>query len=188
MIKLSSAAAASGEGRPADLTNQFAQALDFYLSPQGQPHVGEIYRLAAQGSSDDADGLLLGYALEGFRLSGPPGFCRRASEADSFTEADGRRVSMQPGERVFVSFDAAARDKTHFPNPDAVNPRRPVDSYVHYGAEPLASLGRDVSQVALIELFRAVFRKKGLRRVPGPQGMLKKVPGPGGYGTFLTED
>lgn len=95
---------------------------------------------------------------------------------------------MRPGDRVFVSFDAAARDRTNFPSPDTVNPRRPLDSYFHYGVAPLASLGRDVSQVALVELFRALFRKKGLRRVPGPQGMLKRVPGPGGFGTFLTED
>ncbi|KAF4508626.1 hypothetical protein G6O67_004977 [Ophiocordyceps sinensis] len=166
----------------------FAQAVDFYLSPQGEPHIDEIYRLASQGSSDDADALLLGYALEGVRLSGPPGFVRKASEADSFAEEDGRQVEIGAGDRVFVSFDSAARDKIHFPSPETVNPRRPIDSYVHYGAEPLTSLGKDVSQIGLVELFRALFRKKGLRRVPGPQGTLKKVPGPGGYGTFLTED
>ncbi|PHH82259.1 hypothetical protein CDD83_3323 [Cordyceps sp. RAO-2017] len=167
---------------------QFAQAVDFYLCPEQQAHLDDICRLAAQGSSNESDGLLLGYALEGVRLSGPPGFCREASDADAFTEDDGSQVRIRSGDRVFVSFDAAARDPTHFPDPDAVNPRRPVGAYVHYGAEPLTRLGTEVSQVALVELFRAVFRKKGLRRVPGPQGRLKRVAGPGGYSVFMTED
>ncbi|KJZ77639.1 hypothetical protein HIM_02816 [Hirsutella minnesotensis 3608] len=166
----------------------FAQAVDYYLSPPGLQYLDDVYRLAAQGSSNESDSMLLGYALEGIRLSGPPGFCRKAAAADSFAEEDGSQVNIRAGDRVYVSFDSAARDAIHFPNPEAVNPRRPIDSYVHYGAEPLSSLGRDVSQVALVELFRALFRKKGVRRVAGPQGTLKKVPGPGGFGVFMTED
>jgi cytochrome P450 len=69
-----------------------------------------------------------------------------------------------------------------------VNPRRPLDAYIHYGAGPHACLGRDVSQVAITELFRAVFRLKNLRRAPGPQGELKKVPRPGGFVVYMRED
>lgn len=167
---------------------QFAQAVDFYLSAGGQPHLEAIHRIASQGSSEETDALLLGYALEGIRMAGPPGIYRQAVAADAFTEGDGREVKVQPGDRVFVSFASAARDGEHFANPDTIDPRRPLDSYINYGAEPHMRLGREVSQVALVELFRALFRKKGLRRVPGPQGELKKVPGPGGYSVFMTED
>ena len=168
-------------------SNQFAQAVDFYLSPGGQPHIEAIYRIASQQSSQETDALLLGYALEGIRMAGPSGIYRQATAVDAFTEDDGREVKVQPGDRIFVSFASAARDE-NLRNPDTIDPRRPLDSYINYGAEPHMRLGRDVSEVALVELFRALFRKKGLRRVPGPQGELKRVPGPGDYSVFMTED
>ena len=83
---------------------------------------------------------------------------------------------------------SAARDPTQFPDPETVDPRRPLDRYIHYGAGPHACLGRGVSQVALTEMFRALFRRKNVRRVPGPQGELKKVPRPGGFYVYMRED
>jgi hypothetical protein len=66
-----------------------------------------------------------------------------------------------------------------------VNPRRPLDKYIHFGG---AYLGREISHVALAELFRAVFRRKNVRRVAGPQGELKKVARPGGDCVYMRED
>ncbi len=83
---------------------------------------------------------------------------------------------------------SAARDPTHFPEPETVNPRRPLEKYIHYGAGPHTCLGRDVSQVALTEMFRALFRRKNVRRAAGPKGELKKVPRPGGFFAYLRED
>lgn len=121
-------------------------------------------------------------------MAGTFGLYRQVAEADTIVEDDGRNVSVQPGDRVFVSCVSAARDAKIFPEPDKVNPKRPLDSYIHYGAGPHECLGRDISQVALVELFRAIFRKPGLRRVPGGQGELKKVPRPGGFYAYMTED
>lgn len=42
--------------------------------------------------------------------------------------------------------------------------------------------------MALTEMFRALFRRRGLRRAPGPQGELKKVGRPGGFFVYLRED
>jgi len=83
---------------------------------------------------------------------------------------------------------SAARDPKHYPSPNEVNPRRPLDSYIFYGKGPHTCLGMEASQVAITELFRTVFRRKNLRRVPGPQGQLKKVPRPGGFYAYMTED
>ncbi|OAA65385.1 linoleate diol synthase [Niveomyces insectorum RCEF 264] len=166
----------------------FAQAVDFFLSPAGSVHVPDIHRLAKEPESQDNDALLLGYAMEGIRLAGTFGSYRKAVVEDTIVEDDGRRVPVQPGDRVFVSFVSAARDPVHFPDPDTVNPRRPLESYIHYGAGPHACLGRDISQVALVELFRALFRRKNVRRVPGPQGQLKKVARPGGFFAYMNED
>ena len=69
-----------------------------------------------------------------------------------------------------------------------MNPRRPLDSYIHFGAGPHTCPGLDAAQTALTEMFRAVFRRRNLRRAPGPQGQLKKVPRPGGFFVYMRED
>ncbi|KAF5017298.1 hypothetical protein F66182_10796 [Fusarium sp. NRRL 66182] len=166
----------------------FAQMLDWYLSPAGEKYRPELHRIANLETGDETDALLLGYAMEGIRMAGTFGLYREAAAHDMIQEDDGRSVAVQPGDRVFVSFVSAAKDPDMFPNPDVVDPRRPLESYIHYGVGPHACLGRDISQVALTELFRALFRKKGLRRVNGAQGELKKVPRPGGFWVYMTED
>lgn len=170
------------------MIKQFAQGVDWYLSPEGDSYRAEIHRIATQPSTDETDKLLLGYAMEGIRMAGTFGLYRQATATDTITEDDGRKVAVNPGDRVFVSFVSASTDATHFPEPEKVNPRRPREAYIHYGSGPHACLGRDMSEMALTELFRAVFRKKGLRRAAGPQGLLKKVPRPGGFSVYLTED
>ncbi|CAM1508862.1 Fc.00g026010.m01.CDS01 [Cosmosporella sp. VM-42] len=166
----------------------FAQTIDWYLSPAGEKYRAELHRIATQESSEETDALLLGYAMEGIRMAGTFGLYREAAAADVITEDDGRKINVNPGDRVFVSFVQAAKDPKHFPNPMEVDPRRPLDKYIHYGVGPHTCLGRDVSQTALTELFRALFRKKNLRRVPGAQGELKKVPRPGGFFVYMAED
>ena len=69
-----------------------------------------------------------------------------------------------------------------------MNPRRDPAKYIFHGAGPHACLGREISLVALVELFRAVFRRRNVRRVPGPQGTLKKVERPGGFFVYMSED
>lgn len=168
--------------------SQFAQATDFYLSPAGAPYVPELIRLASLETGPDTDALLLGYALEGIRLSGTFSIYRDAVVADTIKEDDGSTVTVNAGDRVYTSFVSAATDAAHFPSPETVDPKRPLDSYVHYGNGPFESLGRDTSHIALVELFRSVFKKKGLKRVNGAQGLMKKIPRKGGFYDYLTED
>ncbi|KAK9441774.1 heme peroxidase [Metarhizium brunneum] len=166
----------------------FAQAVDWYLSPEGQEYIPELQRLAVAESSPENDALLLGYAMEGVRLASAFGLFREAAETETIKEDDGREVHVKAGDRVFVSLASAAREEAYFPEANKVNPRRPIDTYMHYGAGPHSCLGREVSQVALVEMFRALFRKRGLKRVPGPLGELKKIPQPGGLYLYMTEN
>ncbi|KAG5978462.1 hypothetical protein E4U55_006209 [Claviceps digitariae] len=159
----------------------FAQSVDWYLSPPGQQHLPELHRLATAQPDDANDALLLGYALEGVRLAGAFDLYRHASQQDVITETPGQDVPVQPGQRVFLPSGAAAREEAHFPDAGTVNPRRPLDSYVHFSEGPQACLGREVSQLALVELFRALFKRPGVGRVRGPLGELKRAPGGGGY-------
>ena len=162
--------------------------MDYYLDSSRAALRAEIAAVAAQPQSRDTDALLLGYAMEGIRLAGTFGSYREASHATVVVEDDGRRVPVAEGARVFVSFVGAARDPARFPDPDAVNPRRDPNSYIHYGLGPHACLGRAASQIAITEMFRVLFRKRNLRRAPGPAGELKKVPRPGGFYVYMKED
>ncbi|KAK0729630.1 heme peroxidase [Lasiosphaeris hirsuta] len=166
----------------------FAQSADYYLSASGKAHLADIHSLANQPSSAETDALLLGYALEGVRLSGTSGAYCEASSADTVQEDDGSEVSVQASDRVYINFANSAKDANYFPEPSTVNPRRPVGSYIQYSAGPHAILGREISHAALTEMFRALFKHKNVARAPGPQGELKKVVREGDSVLYLRED
>ncbi|KAI1372552.1 linoleate diol synthase [Hypoxylon crocopeplum] len=166
----------------------FAQAVDFFLSPEGSKYIPEMYQIANLPSSDENEALLLGYCMEGIRLAGAFGSYRKAIMNDIIVEGDGREVPIKTGDRVFVNSVNAAKDSKYFPDPEKVNPRRPLDAYIHFGLGAHACLGRDACQAGLTEMFRSVFKLKNVRRAPGPQGELKKVLRPGGSYVYLRED
>jgi linoleate 10R-lipoxygenase len=99
-----------------------------------------------------------------------------------------RTVSVKPGDRIFCSFVSANRDPERFPDPLTVDPTRPLDSYIHYGMGMHQCLGMNASRVALTSMLKVVASLPGLRRAPGPQGQLKKVPRAGGFYVYLTEN
>ncbi|KAH0555974.1 hypothetical protein GP486_006081, partial [Trichoglossum hirsutum] len=164
----------------------FAQVLDFYLSDEGKAHLPEINRLAKLDTAE-ADEKLLHYAMEGIRMAGTFGLYREAAESMVIND-NGRDVPVMAGDRVFVSFVSAARDPKVFPNPEKVLLDRPIESYLHYGAGPHTCLGGDISKVAITAMLKTVGRLDNLRRALGEQGQLKKIPRPGGFYIYMTED
>ncbi|KAI4142174.1 MAG: hypothetical protein LQ341_003278 [Variospora aurantia] len=156
----------------------FTQLLDYYLSPEGAPHLPAINKYAKRNTAE-ADDKILHYAMEGIRLNGTSGSYREAKVNDTINDG-GRQVRVKPGDKVFCSFVQANREAEAFPDPDTVRLDRPLDSYIHYGAGPHACLGRDASRVALTAMLKTVGRLDNLRRALGPQGELKKIPRPDG--------
>jgi linoleate 10R-lipoxygenase len=118
--------------------------------------------------------------MEGIRLNGTFGSYRRADATQTFND-EPEPVHVKPGDKVFCSFIGAAKDASVFPDPEKVKIDRPLDSYVHYGIGEHTCLGKDASMVALTAMLRTVGRLDGLRRAPGGQWQLKKVPRPGGF-------
>lgn len=162
--------------------------MDWYLSADGEPYIAEIVRIAAQEATDATDALLLGYAMEGVRMAGTFSLYRNVVTADTIENDEGQTISVQNGDTVFVSVSPQTRNGSGFPNPEKIDPKRPLDSYVQHGLGPELCLGREVSHTALIALFRAVFRKKNIRRVLGAQGELKTLIKPDGSHGFMSED
>ncbi|TAQ84850.1 hypothetical protein B7494_g6827 [Chlorociboria aeruginascens] len=163
----------------------FAQSLDYYLG-EGKEHLPEINRVAKL-DTPVADHMLLHYAMEGIRLSGTYGLYRKAAENDVIKNGD-ETVNVRTGDNVFVSFVDAARDPNNYPSPSEVRLDRPMESYIHYGMGTHGCLGKDASTAALTAMWKIVGRLDNLRRAPGPQGELKKIPRPDGFFIYMSED
>lgn len=158
------------------------------MSPAGQRHWPEIQRLAHE-HTDHADELLMRYCQETNRTNGTFGSYRRAASSLVLNDEGFRgKVNVKPGDKVFVSFVQASRDAAVFPEPLGVRLDRPMQSYIHYRVGPHECLGRDASRVALTAMLKAVARLENVRRAPGPQGQLKKVPREDGFHAYMTED
>jgi linoleate 10R-lipoxygenase len=125
--------------------------------------------------------------MEGIRLNGTFGSYRRSEVSATIDDGD-KKVDIKPGDKVFVSFVSAARDEKIFPNPNEVRIDRPLESYIHYGIGAHTCLGKEASMVALTAMLRTVGKLQNLRRAPGPQGEIKKIPRPGGFYVYMRED
>lgn len=79
-------------------------------------------------------------------------------------------------------------DPTVFPEPRKIDLNRNMDSYSFFGFGPHRCLGYDISKLGLTTMLKTVGKLENLRRVPGPQGRIKTVLGPGGIRLYMTED
>lgn len=122
--------------------------------------------------------------MEGIRLNGTFGSYRQ-STVETTLDDNGRSVHVKPGDKVFTSFVGANREAEFFPEPNTVMIDRPMEIYIHHGMGPHACLGGEASRTALTAMLRVVGRLDNLRRAPGPQGQLKKIPRPGGKSEFI---
>lgn len=81
---------------------QFTQIVDFYLSKEGSKHLPAIQRLAKQDTKK-SDEQLLHYCLEAVRLNDMSGLYRQSETTLAVTD-EAVEVTIQPGDKVFVSF------------------------------------------------------------------------------------
>ena len=161
---------------------QFTQLIDYYLDhPEHLPAINNL----AKTSGPEADEKLVHYAMEGIRLNSTSGTYRLAT-THTTVDDNGRKVDVKPGDKVFCSFVSANREAEYFPNPDQVDINRPLDRYIHYGLGAHACLGAEASRTALAAMLRTVGKLNNLRRAPGPQGQLKKIPRPGGFHVYVS--
>ncbi|PGH18399.1 hypothetical protein AJ79_00467 [Helicocarpus griseus UAMH5409] len=164
----------------------FSQILAFYLSDEGKGHLPEINRLAKDDSAE-SDTKLLHYCMEAIRLNGTFASFREAN-ADILINDGGREVSVNDGDKVFVSMISSTRDPSIFHSPNEVILDRPLDSYIHYSDVAYTCLGKDTHMVALTSMLRSIGRLDNLRRAPGAQGELVKITRPGGHFAYMRED
>ncbi|KAM5440549.1 hypothetical protein McanCB56680_000533 [Microsporum canis] len=102
---------------------------------------------------------------------------------------DGKKtLYLEPGQRVICNLVTASMDAAVFPNPTKVDLTRNLGSYIHLGYGPHKCLGSDMCNLSLTMMLKVISQLENLRRTRGPQGELKKVPGPAGLTLYMTED
>ncbi|KAI2792952.1 Linoleate 10R-lipoxygenase [Penicillium oxalicum] len=164
----------------------FTQVIEYYTSPEGKHHWSEISRLARQDSKE-SDEMLHRYCLEAIRINGTFGEYREAKNPVILEENE-EVINVQPGNKIFASFIQANLDPSVFPEPNSVNLSRPLSSYIHQGQGPANGLGQETTKIALVSMLRVVARLPNLRRAPGAQGQLKRIPQKGGHYVYLRQD
>jgi hypothetical protein len=164
----------------------FTQVIEYYTGEEGKKHLSEINRLAKEESKEN-DEKLFRYCLEAIRINGTFGAYRQAVR-DITVEDDGKTIGIKAGQEVFASYVQANHDPSIFPEPNEVNLDRPLDSYLSQGAGANTGFGQEITKIALVSMLRVVGRLENLRRAPGAQGQLKKIPQEGGYYVYLRQD
>ncbi|ETN41473.1 uncharacterized protein HMPREF1541_03409 [Cyphellophora europaea CBS 101466] len=161
-----------GMGAPVagNLTQQASLLIDLYLSPGYEKYKARIVELAHR---DDAAGdkELLGFVYEGMRHAGVvPGLPRVA--AQDITVKDGQRgpIRIKANQTVLIATSRAAMDPVAYPNPELIDPHRPISSYTLLGHGLHFCFGARLVAPSLVSTLKEVFRLKNLRRAPGRQG------------------
>lgn len=136
------------------------QALD-YIFTEGTEHIPTLQTLAKSDSPEDFD-KLTHYFMEFSRLAGETALYRRVARPT--TVVDGKRShDLKEGDKIVINLKAASRDPLAFPNPNAVDPTRPMDSYIHLGHGPHQCLGLPIVRVACTTMLRKFFQLENLR-------------------------
>jgi Cytochrome P450 len=166
-----------GIGAPvaANLTQQASLLIDLYLSPGYEQYKARIIELANMDAAS-SEQELQGFVYEGMRLAcAVPGVPRVV--AKDATIVDGARGSIQvkAGHTILVATSKAAMDPVAFPDPEKVNPHRPLKDYTLLGDGLHTCFGSKLVGSSLAATLREVFKLKNVRRAPGKLGRFSIV-------------
>ncbi|KAF1988474.1 heme peroxidase [Aulographum hederae CBS 113979] len=154
----------------ANLTHQAALLVDLFLSPAYEQHKERIVQLAnADPASSERE--LQSYVYEGMRLSGVvPGLPLVASKDVTINDGACGPVYVPASRTVLIATSKVALDPEAFPEPEKLNPNRPVEDYALLGQGLNFSFGDKLAATSLAATLREVFKLKNVRRAKGKLG------------------
>ncbi|GLB40814.1 putative heme peroxidase [Lyophyllum shimeji] len=149
--------------------------VNFYLEDEQAKERQHIVELVKKGDATSTQ-VLRGYVCEAMRLR-PQYTClwRDAVSDATIDQGPGLpRMQIKAGDRIRGNFKTAHVNPDDFPDPTAVNPRRPLSSYNLNGAGFHNCPGTAYSYQTITEIVKIVFSLKNLRRAPGDAGKLQR--------------
>ena len=166
-----------GMGAPiaGNLTQQASLLIDLFLTPGYETYKQRIIELAHK---DDAESEreLQGFVFEGMRHAGiVPGLPRVASKDMTVTDGTRGPVHIKSHQTVLVATSKAAMDPVAFPNPEKLDPHRPLTDYTLLGHGLHYCFGARMVGPALAATLKEVFKLKNVRRTVGSRGRFVTV-------------
>ncbi|KAJ4351877.1 uncharacterized protein N0V89_007221 [Didymosphaeria variabile] len=158
-----------------NLTQQASLLIDLYLRPEYEEYKKRITQLAYMNDAA-SEKELQGFVFEGMRhANSVPGLPRVTTR--DVTIVDGARgpISIPAGRTVLIATSMAAMDPIAFPDPEKINPHRPLKNYTLFGHGLHYCFGQQLVGASLAATLREVFKLKNVRRAPGKQGVFTTV-------------
>jgi hypothetical protein len=166
-----------GIGAPVagNLTQQASLLVDLYLSEGYEEYKARIVELSHK--DDEASNRELeGFVYEGMRHAGVvPGLPRLASRDVTVTDGVRGPISIKAGHTVLIATSKANMDPKAFPNPEKLDPFRPLKDYTLLGHGLHFCFGARLVASSLAATLKEVFKLKNIRRAPGRQGHFTMV-------------
>jgi cytochrome P450 len=153
-----------------NITQQASLLIDLYLSEGYEQYKERIIELA---HLDDpaSEKEMQGFVFEGMRHAGVvPGLPRISSK--DITIEDGTRgpIHIKAGTTVLIATSKAAMDPLQFPEPEKLNPHRPLADYILLGHGLHFCFGARLVGCSLAATLKEVFKLKNVRRAAGRGG------------------
>lgn len=153
------------------VSQQGSLLIEMFLKPQYQEYKERIVALAHK---DDAasNKELQGFVFEGMRHAGiVPGFPHVATNDTTVQDGEHGTVTIRKDQVVLAATSSAAMDPIAFPEPEKLNPHRPVEDYYTLLGHGLHSdIGARLIGPALAATLKEVFKLKNVRAAPGKRG------------------
>ncbi|CAD6909860.1 unnamed protein product, partial [Tilletia caries] len=157
-----------------NLTQQTALLVDLYLQPKYEEYKKRIIELA---NRDDKEAFeeLEGFVYEGMRIQPVVIGLPRQATRDLIIKDGDRDVHIKAGQRLVIGTSQAHLDPKAFPDPEKLNPHRPLKDYILFGKGLDFCFGDRPLGFAMAAMLKEIFKLPNLRRTPGRQGSFVQV-------------
>jgi cytochrome P450 len=117
--------------------------------------------------------MLWRYIREALRFAPQsPGLIREAANPTALPQSAAGGDAIDAGDIIFASTASAMRDPKLVKRPTRFRANRPDAAYLHFGTGSHRCLGEHLAPILMTAAAGALFRRRGLRRVPGSAGRL----------------
>ncbi|KAF1352434.1 linoleate diol synthase [Delphinella strobiligena] len=167
-----------GMGAPVagNITQQASLLIDLFLSPGYEVYKSRIVELAHRDNDPAAERELQGFVYEGMRHAGVvPGLPRIASRDITITDGPRGPLHIKANQTILIATSKASMDPVAFPNPEVLDPHRPMNSYILLGHGLHYCFGARLVGASLAATLKEVFKLKNLRRAAGRAGRFSVV-------------
>lgn len=158
-----------------NITQQASLLIDLFLSQGYEQYKERIIELAHQ-DDEASDREMQGFVFEGIRhANAVPGLPLVATKPTTIQDGARGAVHVNADHTVFLATSLSAMDPATFPEPEKLNPHRPVEDYALLTRSLHPYYGARFVGPSIAAILKEVFKLKNLRRAKGRAGRFTKI-------------